>query len=57
MRKNNQANYQTKAQARFEGQMGKYKQKHALRHEDDITRLNLERRRKIEQEQAGIVGG
>jgi hypothetical protein len=37
--------------------MGKYKSRTALRHEDDISRLNSERQKRVELEQAGVVGG
>ena len=57
MKKNNQNNYQTKNQAKFEGKMKKYHQKSSLKHEDDIIRLNRERKRKVEEEQAGIERG
>ena len=40
-------NYQAKAQTKMEGRMNKFRQKTALRHEDDIIRLNAERRRRI----------
>lgn len=57
MRKSsNTNNHQAKVQGKLDGRMNKHRQKSALRHEDDINRLNLERRRKIEMEQAGIVG-
>lgn len=48
-------NYQAKAQTKFEGRMNKHKS--ALRHEDDMIRLNELRRRRLEAEQGEVRAG
>ena len=50
-------NYQAKAQTKFEGRMNKHRQKSALRHEDDMIRLNELRRRRLEAEQGEVRAG
>lgn len=56
MRRTTQTNYQAKLQGKFDNRMTKHQQKSSLRHNDEIARINEERRRKLEKEQAGIEG-
>lgn len=57
MNRTNRSNYEARQQGKIDNRMHKHLRKTALRHEDEITRLNLERRKKVELEQAGIVPG
>lgn len=55
MRRNNkQYNHQAKLQGKFDSRMNKYLSKENQKHNDEIIRINEERRKKIEREQAGI---
>lgn len=42
--------YQSKTQNKFDNRLNKYSQKTKLKHNDEIIRINQERRRKLERE-------
>lgn len=47
MNRGKRSNYEARQQGKIDSRMFKHQRKTALRHEDDITRLNLERRKKV----------
>lgn len=46
-RNNKQYNYQSKLQGKFDNRLQKYQSKEQLKHNDEISRLNEERRKRI----------